>query len=199
MRTLPLAARKVLRCVASLSFRSASLHPEICLNWSRPGAPGVHPWGCRVVDHRAAIVFRQHMTERPAIVLVEDSPADCYLFQEALKAHSVETDLVIFHDGEDAMSFLLAAETNGPSPQLFVLDLNLPKVDGFTLLQQLRASVRFAHSLVIVLTSSNNPSDGAQSLKLGATCFLRKAENVTDFLDIGREIKGMLLQVSGME
>jgi len=69
----------------------------------------------------------------------------------------------------------------------------LPRVDGFTLLQHLRASARFAHSLVIVLTSSNNPADRAESLKLGATRFLRKAENVTDFLDIGREIKRMLL------
>jgi CheY-like chemotaxis protein len=133
------------------------------------------------------------MYTRPAIVLVEDSPADCYLFQEALKAHSVETDLTVFHDGEDALSFLVTAEAVGPQPQLFVLDLNLPRVDGFTLLQHLRASARFAHSLVIVLTSSNNPADRAESLKLGATRFLRKAENVTDFLDIGREIKRMLL------
>jgi len=132
------------------------------------------------------------MNGRPAIVLVEDSPADCYLFQEALKAHSVETDLVVFHDGEDALSFLVSAETDGPEPQLFVLDLNLPRIDGFTLLQHLRASARFAHSLVIVLTSSNNPADRAESLKLGATRFLRKAENVTDFLDIGREVKRML-------
>jgi CheY-like chemotaxis protein len=132
------------------------------------------------------------MNERPAIVLVEDSPADCYLFKEALKAHSVETDLVVFHDGEEALSFLLAAETAGPQPRLFVLDLNLPKVDGFELLQHLRASARFAHSLVIVLTSSSNPADRTQSLKLGATRFLRKAENVNDFLDIGREVKRML-------
>jgi len=137
------------------------------------------------------------MSQRPAIVLVEDSPADCYLFQEALKAHSVETDLMVFHDGEDAMSFLLAAETNQPAPQLFVLDLNLPKVDGFTLLQQLRATVRFAHSLVIVLTSSDNPADRAESIKLGATRFVRKAENVNDFLDIGREIKMLLLPRQG--
>ena len=133
------------------------------------------------------------MSERPAIVLVEDSPADCYLFEEALKAHSVDTDLVVFHDGEDAMSFFLTAETNGPSPQLFVLDLNLPKVDGFTLLHHLRESTRFAHSLVIVLTSSDNPADRNESLRLGATRFIRKAENVSDFLDIGREIKRMLL------
>jgi DNA-binding response OmpR family regulator len=133
------------------------------------------------------------MSQRPAIVLVEDSPADCYLFQEALKAHSVETDLVVFHDGEDAMSFLLAAETADVLPQLFVLDLNLPRVDGFTILHQLRASARFAHSLIIVLTSSDNPKDRAESLKLGATRFIRKAENVIDFLDIGREIKRMLV------
>jgi CheY-like chemotaxis protein len=135
------------------------------------------------------------MDERTAIVLVEDSPADCYLFQEALKAHSVETELVVFHDGEDAMSFLHVAEANGPQPQLFVLDLNLPRVDGFTLLQHLRESARFAHSLVIVLTSSNNPADCTKSLELGATRFLRKAENVADFLDIGREIKRMLLDL----
>jgi CheY-like chemotaxis protein len=141
------------------------------------------------------------MYERPAIVLVEDSPADCYLFQEALKAHNVETDLVVFHDGEDAMSFLSDAETNGPQPKLFVLDLNLPKVDGFTLLKHLRASARFAQSLVIVLTGSNNPADQTESLKLGATRYFRKAESVTEFLDIGREIKSMLLrhQVSGTE
>ena len=141
------------------------------------------------------------MYELPAIVLVDDSPADCYLFQEALKAHSVESDLVVFHDGEDAMSFLSDAGTNGPQPQLFVLDLNLPKVDGFTLLKHVRASARFAQSLVIVLTSSNNPADQTESLKLGATRYFRKAENVNEFLDIGREIKSMLLryQVSGME
>lgn len=135
------------------------------------------------------------MFKGPAIFLAEDSPADCYLFQEALKAHSVESDLLIFHDGEDAMSFILRAEGGGPQPELFVLDLNLPKVDGFTLLKQLRASARFARSLVIVLTSSDNPADRTESMKLGATRYIRKAEDVRDFLEIGREIKTMLRQV----
>ena len=91
------------------------------------------------------------------------------------------------------MSFLQVAEASGPQPRLFVLDLNLPKVDGFTILRHLRASARFSHSLVIVLTSSDNPADRIESLELGATRFLRKAESVIDFLDIGREIKSMLL------
>jgi CheY-like chemotaxis protein len=132
------------------------------------------------------------MHERPTIFLAEDSPADCYLFQEALKAHSVETELFIFHDGEDAMAFLTAAEEDGPQPQLFVIDLNLPKVDGFTLLQRLRSSSRFSHAVAIILTSSNNPADRTESLRMGATRYIRKADNVTDFLEIGREIKSLL-------
>jgi len=132
------------------------------------------------------------MSERPAIVLAEDSPADVYLFQEALRAHDVEAELVVFHDGEEAMSYLLTGEGHDPARLLFVLDLNLPKIDGLTLLKQLRSTARFAHSLVIVLTSSENPADRTESLRLGATRFIRKATDVTDFLDIGREIKLML-------
>jgi CheY-like chemotaxis protein len=134
------------------------------------------------------------MAERAAIFLAEDSPADVYLFREALKAHTVDADLFVFEDGEAALSFLLASEHDGPSPQLFVLDLNLPKIDGLTLLHHLRHSGRFANSLVIILTSSNNPADCAESLRLGATRFLRKAETISDFLDLGREIKILLRQ-----
>ena len=68
------------------------------------------------------------MNERAAIVLAEDSPADVYLFREALKAHTVDADLVVFEDGEAALSFMLASERDGPQPRLFVLDLNLPKI-----------------------------------------------------------------------
>jgi CheY-like chemotaxis protein len=132
------------------------------------------------------------MHERSAIFLAEDSPADVYLFREALKAHNVETDLLVFHNGEAAMSFLRAAEQDGPEPQLFVLDLNLPAINGLTLLRYLRASKRFADSLVIILTSSDNPDDRTESIKFGATCFIRKAENVADFLEIGRDIKSIL-------
>jgi CheY-like chemotaxis protein len=132
------------------------------------------------------------MHDRTAIVLVEDSPADVYLFREALKAHTVDVDLVVFEDGEAALSFMLDSEHDGPEPQLFVLDLNLPKVDGLTLLRHLRESARFRNSLVMVLTSSNNPDDCTAALNLGANRFLRKAEKISDFLDLGREIKLLL-------
>ena len=134
------------------------------------------------------------MNERPAIFVAEDSPADVYLFREALKAHTVDADLFVFEDGEMALSFLQGAEHDGPRPRLFVLDLNLPKIDGLTLLRHLRTSVRFANSLVIILTSSTDPADCAASLQLGATRFFRKAENISDFLDLGREVKMLLRQ-----
>jgi CheY-like chemotaxis protein len=78
------------------------------------------------------------MNGRTAILLAEDSPADVYLFREALKAHTVDADLFVFEDGEAALSFMVASEHDGPHPQLFVLDLNLPKIDGLGLLRHLR-------------------------------------------------------------
>jgi len=134
------------------------------------------------------------MNGRTAILLAEDSPADVYLFREALKAHTVDADLLVFEDGEAALSFMVASEHDGPQPQLFVLDLNLPKIDGLRLLRHLRNSERFEKALVVVLTSSSNPADHTEAVELRATRFLRKAENISDFLDLGREIKLLLRQ-----
>jgi two-component system, chemotaxis family, response regulator Rcp1 len=132
------------------------------------------------------------MSERASIFLAEDSPADVYLFREALKAHGVDTELVVFGDGEAAMSFLTTVEQSGPVPQLFVLDLNLPKIDGRAILKYLRDHQRFAQSLVMILTSSSNVADREESIRCGANCFIQKAQNINEFLDIGRRIKEML-------
>src|SRR5438128_1020756 len=120
------------------------------------------------------------MSERAAIFLAEDSPADVYLFREALKAHGVENELVVFGDGEAAMSFLTTAEQGGPTPELFVLDLNLPKIDGRAILKFLRDSQRFAQSLVVILTSSSNPVDREESIRSGADCYIQKAQNINE-------------------
>src|SRR5690349_4954061 len=111
------------------------------------------------------------MSETAAIFLAEDSPADVYLFREALKAHGVDNELFVFEDGEAAMSFLLSAEQAGPTPKLFVLDLNLPKIDGRAILKFLRDSQRFAQSLVVILTSSGNIADREESMQSGANFY----------------------------
>jgi len=132
------------------------------------------------------------MFERASIFLAEDSPADVYLFREALKAHWVECDLLVFNDGRAAMSFLLRVEQDAAGPDIFVLDLNLPKIDGRAILKYLRDGSRFAQSPVLVLTSSQNPDDREESVRLGANGYVQKAVNVNDFLKIGGVVKAMI-------
>jgi CheY-like chemotaxis protein len=137
------------------------------------------------------------MFERASIFLAEDSPADVYLFREALKAHGVECDLLVFDDGQAAMSFLHRAERDGPAPDMFVLDLNLPRIDGRAILKHLRDCSRFTGSPVLILTSSQNPEDREESVKLGANRYVQKAANVNDFLKIGGIVKSMIREMRG--
>jgi CheY-like chemotaxis protein len=137
------------------------------------------------------------MFERASIFLAEDSPADAYLFREALKAHGVECDLIVFDDGGAAMSFLEEAEKEGPRPDIFVLDLNLPRIDGRAILKHLRDGSRFAESPVLILTSSQNSEDREESVKLGANRYVQKAANVNDFLKIGGIVKSMIREMRG--
>jgi CheY-like chemotaxis protein len=132
------------------------------------------------------------MFETVSIFLAEDSPADVYLFREALKAHGLECNLFVHADGETATSFLLEAERGGPAPDIFVLDLNMPKVNGREILRHLRNGSRFAEAPVIILTSSENPDDRAECLRLGANHYIEKAADVSDFLKIGRIVKAVL-------
>jgi CheY-like chemotaxis protein len=134
------------------------------------------------------------MFQAASIFLAEDSPADVYLFREALKAHDIECNLLVCSDGEKAMSFLLKAEKDGPVPEVFVLDLNLPKIDGREILRRLRDSSRFAQAPVIILTSSDDPIDRADCMNLGADRYVRKAAKVSEFLKIGGIVKAMIGQ-----
>src|SRR5689334_25396837 len=133
------------------------------------------------------------MRKPATIFLAEDSPADVYLFREALKAHSVEADIRVFHDGESAMADIDRAEQDGERiPQIFVLDLNLPKVHGTALLKHLRASTRFGTAPVVILTGSNAPADRQEAALLGANCYISKPMDVDEFLRIGATIKRLL-------
>jgi len=135
------------------------------------------------------------MFERASIFLAEDSPADVYLFREALKAHGVECDLLVFDDGRAAMSFLQSAEKDGPCPDIFVLDLNLPRIDGREILRHLLGGSRFAESPVLILTASQDPDDREESVRLGANRYVQKAVNVNDFLKIGGVVKAMIREM----
>jgi len=89
------------------------------------------------------------------------------------------------------MSFLDTAEKDGTTPELFVLDLNLPKIDGFAILKHLRASSHFAHLPVIVLSSGTNRRDREECESLGAR-YLQKGIAMDDFIKIGGVVKGLI-------
>lgn len=121
------------------------------------------------------------------ILLAEDNAADVYLVREALAAYGVEHDLSVVDDGEKAIEFLALtdADAERPSPQLLLLDLNLPRRSGLEILRFLRASIRSAAIPVIVLTSSDSPQDRARVAELGVAHYFCKPSDFDAFMRLG--------------
>lgn len=119
------------------------------------------------------------------ILLAEDNPADVYLIEEALREHQVQFEILVAEDGEAALSMMGRPEI---CPDIVVLDLNMPKRSGGEVLELIRQTSP-AGLPVIVLTSSDSPSDREEAFRLGATCYIRKPTGLDEFLEIGATIK----------
>jgi CheY-like chemotaxis protein len=128
------------------------------------------------------------------IVLAEDNPADVRLVREALREHDVHCDLRVLTDGEQAVSFItgLDLDSKHPCPDLLLLDMHLPKRDGDAVLRHLRASERCAQTRVVILTSSDAPSDHSSAEKNAALHYFRKPTSLVQFLHLGRIVKEVL-------
>jgi DNA-binding response OmpR family regulator len=126
-------------------------------------------------------------------LLAEDSLPDALIVREALRQEGLELDVNIAADGERAMAFLHESERDpdAPCPSAMLLDLNLPKMDGFEILRAIRASRKFKDIPVLVVTSSDSPEDRARLTELGASYF-QKPVTYTKFIRIGSVIKAFL-------
>ena len=124
------------------------------------------------------------MSKTVEILLAEDNPADVYLIEEALREHKVDFHITVAEDGEAAISLLA---NSGLKPDIVLLDLNMPKRSGGEVLDEMRRTS--ADVPVIILTSSDSPSDREEALRLGATCYIRKPTGLDEFLEIGATIK----------
>jgi chemotaxis family two-component system response regulator Rcp1 len=121
------------------------------------------------------------------ILLVEDNAGDVFLVRRALEKHGLKHQLTVAHNGEEAMKFLKQAE-QGPvadAPELVLLDLNLPKVDGSQVLSHIRQTGAFATTPVIIITSSDSPADRDRALSLGANVYFRKPTDLNSFMKLG--------------
>ncbi len=130
--------------------------------------------------------------EHKLILLVEDSPDDEALTLRALKKNNIANQVVVARDGVEALDYLFGTGTHAGRdmnvmPQVILLDLKLPKIDGFEVLRRLRAEERTKLLPVVILTTSNEEKDRLNSYGLGANSFVRKPVEFGQFIEaVGR-------------
>lgn len=131
------------------------------------------------------------------ILLVEDNPGDVLLTREAFREGRLAHRLSVVEDGEDAMRFLRqeGKHADAPRPDLILLDLNLPKMDGRELLAEVKSDPVLRHIPVIVLTTSDAEQDVWKAYKLHANCYLTKPVQMDDFLNKIRSVEDFWLTV----
>jgi DNA-binding response OmpR family regulator len=128
------------------------------------------------------------MSER-MILLVEDDSDHEALAIRALRKANVANEIRVARDGEEAIDFLKGvSEGRMPQPQLVLLDLKLPKVDGLDVLRSIRASEKTGLLPVVVLTSSDEERDIIASYRLGVNSYIRKPVNFADFAEATRQL-----------
>jgi len=127
------------------------------------------------------------------VLLAEDSPAEQRLAQRALDEAQLQCDLRIVSDGKEVMDYLLrrGAYTNAqhaPRPDLILLDLNMPKLDGRQVLQQAKSNPQLETIPIVVLTTSTQEQDILQSYHLGCNSYIKKPVDVHKFIDVMRHL-----------
>jgi two-component system, response regulator len=127
------------------------------------------------------------------ILLVEDNPRDEALTLRALRKSNIANDVVVARDGVEALEYLFgegahAGRDTDEMPQLVLLDLKLPKVDGLQVLRRIRSDERTRRLPVVVFTSSGEEEDLVKSYDLGANSCVRKPVEFEQFMDATRQL-----------
>jgi two-component system response regulator len=127
------------------------------------------------------------------ILLVEDNPDDEALTLRALEKNNIKNDVVVLHDGTEALDYLFgtgsyAGRDLTVMPQVTLLDLKLPKVDGLEVLRRLRANELTRLLPVVILTSSNEEQDRVNGYGLGANSYVRKPIDFGQFINAVRQL-----------
>jgi two-component system response regulator len=128
------------------------------------------------------------------ILLVEDNPDDELLTLRALRRNGVTNEVVVARDGVEALDYLFASGAHsgrdaGVMPELILLDLKLPRVDGFEVLRRLRSDERTRLLPVVILTSSKEQQDMLEGYGLGANSYVRKPVNFEQFVSTIEQLK----------
>jgi CheY-like chemotaxis protein len=146
------------------------------------------------LSHRGAGVAERHPIE---ILLVEDDPGDVRLTREALKEGKVRNSLTVAKDGVEALQVLRreGAHAKAPRPDVILLDLNLPRMDGREVLKAIKSDEKLRRIPVVVLTTSSADEDVLKSYDLQASCYVTKPLDLDQFMKVVKTISEFWLEV----
>jgi two-component system response regulator len=128
-----------------------------------------------------------------SVLLVEDNPDDVALTMRAFRKHNLDNRVHVAADGVEALDYLFgtgshAGRGTAALPQVVLLDLKLPRVDGLEVLRRMRADPRTRHLPVVVLTSSLEERDMIESYDLGANSYVRKPVDFLEFVSAASQL-----------
>jgi two-component system response regulator len=131
--------------------------------------------------------------QQKTILLIEDNPDDEALTLRALKRNNILNEVVVARDGVEALDYLFgtgshAGRDTAQLPEMVLLDLKLPKIDGLDVLRRIRSEPRTRRLAVVILTSSNEERDIISSYDLGANSYIRKPVDFNQFMDAVRQL-----------
>jgi CheY-like chemotaxis protein len=127
------------------------------------------------------------------IVLIEDNKSDIDLTLRAFKKANIENPVVVLEDGKEALDYLFRKESNNineieEDPELILLDLKLPIIDGIEVLKEIRKNEKTRHYIVIILTSSKEETDLIESYNMGVNSYIRKPVDFNQFVEVIKQI-----------
>ncbi|MEU8245369.1 response regulator [Nonomuraea sp. NPDC048916] len=131
------------------------------------------------------------------VLLVEDDQGDILLTREAFELNKVKNRLHVVNDGEQAMAFLRREDTyhDMPRPDLMLLDLNLPRMDGMEVLREVKADADLRTIPVVILTTSEAEEDILQGYHLHANAYVSKPVDFDQFIRVVRQIDDFFVSV----
>jgi len=127
-----------------------------------------------------------------AILLAEDNPRDVELTLEALAEHNLANDVVVVHDGAEALEYLYCKgryqDREHENPAVMLLDIKMPKVDGLEVLRTVKSDPAMSPLPIVMLTSSREERDLVESYRLGVNAYVVKPVKFADFIDSVKQV-----------
>ena len=132
------------------------------------------------------------------ILLVEDNPGEIRLIKESFAEVQLDTQLNVVKDGVEALEYLRkeGSFSEAESPDLFLLDLTLPRKNGFEVLEEIKDDDRLKHLPVVILTTSQDEEDILRTYRLQASCYIAKPDGLPGYVKVAKSLEIFWLTVA---